>query len=110
MNIIEYIKQAFAYIKNVVRKIINGCINFFSHIVNWFKSLPLNQKRDIPFIANANEFKEMLKTAPTKKVGIFEGVYNDETEEITHHTYLDAESVDRETYNLLANDNLVVLQ
>lgn len=112
MDIIEYIKQAFAYIKKLVVRIINGCLNFAKHIVGWFKNLNLLQKRDVPFIANANspEFKAMLQKAPTKNVGIFEGVYNQETEEIVHHTYLDADSVDKQTYDLLKNENLVVLQ
>lgn len=111
-TIIEYIKQAFALIKNLVVKVINGCVNFVKHIVGWFKGLNLIQKRDVPFIANANsqEFREMLKHAPIKNANIFEGVYNEETGKITHHTYLDADSVDQQTSDVLKNDNLVVLQ
>lgn len=62
-----------------------------------------------PFIANASEFKEMLKTAPKKDVGIFEGVYNEETDEITANRYLDADEVDQKTKNVLGNESLVVL-
>lgn len=110
-QIIEYIKRAFASIKQLIVKFINGCINFVKHILSWFKNLPLIQARDVPFIANANseEFKQLLKKAPVKNVGIFQGVYNQETEEITHHEYLDADSVDEETYNVLGKESLVVL-
>lgn len=112
MDIIELIKSAFVYIKNLIIKVINGCISFFHHILSWFKSLPLVQSRDVPFIANANseEFKNMLKKAPTHDVGIFQGVYNKETNEITHHEYLDGDNFDEKTYSLLNNEKLVVLQ
>lgn len=109
---IEYIKKAFAYIVNLVRKVINGIINFAKNIVNWFKTLNLVQKRDVPFLANANslEFQKMLKTAPVKDVGIFKGVYNEETNEITHHEFVEADGLDQETKDVLGNENLVVLQ
>ena len=84
-------------------------MNFFREVVDWFKSLRLNPQEDTPFIANASEFKEMLKTAPKKDVGIFEGVYNEETDEITANRYLDADEVDQKTKNVLGNESLVVL-
>lgn len=51
----------------------------------------------------------MLKTAPEKKVGIFEGVYNEEKDEITAHRYLDADELDQKTKDVLENEPLVVL-
>ena len=108
-SIINAIKAAFRYIVNLVRKVINGILNFAKEVVDWFKSLRLNPQEDTPFIANASEFKEMLKTAPKKDVGIFEGVYNEETDEITANRYLDADEVDQKTKNVLGNESLVVL-
>ena len=109
--IISWIKGAIAHIKNLVKRFIDGCLQFFKDVVNWFKSLKLNQKEDIPFIANANskEFKQMLKQAPVKNVGIFQGVYNQETDEITHHEYIEADSVDEQTYETLKGEPIVVL-
>ena len=108
-SIIAAIKAAFRYIVNLVRKVINGILNFTKQVVNWFKSLRLDPQKDTPFIADASEFKEMLKAAPKKNVGIFEGVYNEETDEITANRYLDADEVDQKTKDVLGNESLVVL-
>ena len=108
-SIIDAIKAAFRYIVNLVRKVVHGVLNFCREVVDWVKSLRLNPQEDTPFIANASEFKEMLKTAPKKDVGIFEGVYNEETDEITANRYLDADEVDQKTKNVLGNESLVVL-
>lgn len=108
-SIINAIKAAFRYIVNLVRKVIHGVLDFFREVVVWFKSLNLNPQEDTPFIADASEFKEMLKTAPKKNVGIFEGVYNEETDEITANRYLDADSLDAKTKEVLERDPLVVL-
>lgn len=108
-SIINAIKAAFRNIVNLVRKVINGILNFAKEVVDWFKSLSLNPQKDTPFIADAEKFKDMLKTAPEKKVGIFEGVYNEETDEITAHRYLDADELDQKTKDVLENEPLVVL-
>ena len=108
-SIINAIKAAFRYIVNLVRKVINGILNFAKEVVDWFKSLSLNPQKDTPFIADAKKFKDMLKTAPEKKVGIFEGVYKEEKDEITAHRYLDADELDQKTKDVLENEPLVVL-
>lgn len=93
----------------MVRKVIRGVLNFAREVVDWFRSLNLNPQEDTPFIADASEFKEMLKTAPKKDVGIFEGVYNEEEDEIVSHRYLDADSLDARTKEILGKEPLVVL-
>lgn len=110
-KILEFIKGAFRFIRNLVVKIINGCINFFKNVVGWFKNLNLKQSRDIPFVADANkhQIKVLLSKAPVKNVGIFNGVYNQDTDEITHHEYIEADAVDMQTRNVLGNEELVVL-
>lgn len=60
-SIIDAIKAAFRYIVNLVRKVIRGVLNFAREVVDWFRSLNLNPQEDTPFIADASEFKEMLK-------------------------------------------------
>ena len=75
-GIVELIKQAISWIKKVFQFVINGIFNFLAHCVNWFKSLRLDKNRHVPFVANGNQFKDMLQTAPKKNVGIFEGVFN----------------------------------
>lgn len=108
-SIIAAIKAAFRYIVNLVRKVIDGILNFATQVVGWLKSLFLNPQKDTPFIADANEFKDMLKTAPRKNVGIFTGVYNEETDEITANRYLEADEVDEKTKEVLGKEPLVVL-
>lgn len=108
-NIIEAIKGAFRYIVNLVRRVIDGVLNFVKEVVNWFRRLNLNPQKDTPFVADAKKFKELLKTAPRKKVGIFEGVYNEDEDEITAHQYVDADSVDQQTKDVMGNESLVVL-
>ena len=68
-NIIEAIKGAFRYLVNLVRRVIDGVLNFVKEVVNWFRRLNLNPQKDTPFVADAKKFKELLKTAPRKKVG-----------------------------------------
>ncbi|MCQ2225614.1 MAG: hypothetical protein MJZ14_07830 [Paludibacteraceae bacterium] len=108
----ELIRKAVAWIKNVVKRIINGVLNFFSHVVSWFRSLKLNPQTDIPFVINAKDpqFREMLKNAPMKDVGLFKGVYNEQTETITHHEYIAADSCDAQTNQVIGNEALVVLK
>lgn len=108
-NIIEAIKGAFRYIVNLVRRVVNGVLNFVKEVVNWFRRLKLDRNKDIPFVADGKEFKDLLKTAPKKDVGIFEGVYNEDKDEITAHQYVDADSVDQQTKDVMGNESLVVL-
>ena len=42
-------------------------------------------------------------------MGIFEGVYDEEADEITANRYLDADEVDQKTKDVLGNESLVVL-
>lgn len=110
MDIISLIKNAFRFIRNLVKVIISGVFNFARNVVAWFKNIyNLDKEEDTPFMANASKFKEMLKTAPTKNVGIFQGVYNEETDEITHNQYLEADELDAKTREVLGDEPLVVL-
>lgn len=65
--------------------------------------------KDIPFVAKGETFKEMLDRAPVKTIGLFKGVYNKETDEIEHAEFIEADSLDNETRNLIDSDPLVVL-
>lgn len=107
--IINAIKAAFAFIRKVIRVIVSGILNFAAHIVGWFKSLNLEKEKDIPFIADPEKFKEILKTAPVKNVGIFEGVYDEQNDEIVSNRLIDADELDDKTLQVLGDDSLVVL-
>ena len=108
-GIVELIKGAISWIKQIVKRVINGIFNFLADCVNWIKSLRLKKNKHIPFVADAKSFKEMLKTAPTKDFGIFQGVYDEDIDEITHHQFIEADAVDATTRETLGNEDLVVL-
>ena len=108
-GIVELIKQAISWIKKVFQYVINGIFNFLAHCVNWFKSLKLDKNRHVPFVANGNQFKEMLQKAPTKNVGIFEGVYDEATDEIIENRFIEADALDPKTREVLGDEDLVVL-
>lgn len=110
MGIIDAIKACFRFIRNLIRYVVQGILNFAKDVVGWFKKIyNLDQEKDTPFIADASKFKDMLKTAPVKNVGIFQGVYDEEQDEIREHRYIDADAVDNKTKSVLGNDSLVVL-
>lgn len=107
--IAELIKRAISWIKKVFQFVINGIFNFLAHCVNWFKSLRLDKNRHVPFVANGEQFKDMLKTAPKKNVGIFQGVFDEATEEIVANQFIEADALDPKTREVLGNEDLVVL-
>ena len=110
-DIISWIKNAISRLVDFVIKFIDGILDFAKHVVSYFKNLNLNQEEQTPFIANANtpEFKQMLGCAPKKNVGIFQGVYNDQTDEIEHAEYIAADKIDSKTKDVLGRESLVVL-
>ena len=65
----ESIKSLCRAIGKFIVKVINGIIHFFKDVVNWFKTLHLKQKRDVPFVlpTDSPTFKAMLRDAPVKK-------------------------------------------
>lgn len=107
--IMDALKNFFAALKEFVQKIIEGIINFVKEIVNYFKTLELVKGRDIPFIANTEQLKDMIKNAPVKNVGIFEATYNEQSDEIENARYLAADEIDEDTKNVLGEEKLVVL-
>jgi hypothetical protein len=108
-GIVELIKRAISWIKKVFQFVINGIFNFLAHCVNWFKSLRLDKNRHVPFVANGEQFKDMLKTAPKKNVGIFQGVFDEATDEIVENRFIEADALDPKTREVLGNEDLVVL-
>lgn len=108
-SIIEAIKRFLEKLKNFVKRIINGILNFIKEVVNYFKALKLVKDKDIPFIADADQFKEMIKDAPVKNVGIFEGTLNAETDEIENVRYIAADEVDEQTEEVMNGESVVVL-
>lgn len=97
------LRTLFTSIRNFIVTVIHGILNFFKEVVGWFKKLRLNPNKHTPFIADAKRLKQLIHEAPEVNVGIFEGVYNEETEEIEHYREIKADNVDAETKRILSN-------
>lgn len=108
-SIVSIVKKFFNWIK---RKILNGVLSFFGNIFSFFKSDKLKRGRDIPFVADAKseKMREAFGFSPSKNVGIFQGVYNENTEEITRCEYIEADAMDYEAKEMLRGNPLVVLK
>lgn len=111
-DIWDGIKRFFSGVVDFIKKVIRGILNFFRDIVAWFKELRLNPKKDTPFIVKADKLKDLIDNAPVVDVGIFMGVYNEETNEITNYEIVVADALDEETSNTInkGKDGIVVLQ
>jgi hypothetical protein len=104
------VKGFFSACVKLVKKIINAVIDFFKDIVSFFKKLYLNPRKHVPFICDGTKLRELLANAPIRKVGVFQGVYDEETETITHHQIIDANGLDEKTKSVFKDsDGLVVL-
>ena len=91
------------------RKVINGILDFTKEVVGYFRNLNLKLQVHVPFVANLDSFKQELKNAPVKKVGIFQGVFNEQTNEFEHINQVEADSLDQKTREVLGREELVVL-
>jgi hypothetical protein len=105
----DLFSEALAWIKNIVKKVINGVLNFANEVVGYFRNLKLDPKTQTPFLANMNSFKDKLKNAPVKNVGIFQGVYNEQTDAFEDVQQIEADGLDQQTMETLGKDALIVL-
>ena len=108
-KVLELIESAIQFIKKIFRRIINGILNFTRDVILWFQEAFLDQNKHVPFIADTNKIKDLLKTAPVKNVGIFKGVYNQQTDEIERNELIEADNLDQQTKSIIGNETLVVL-
>ena len=102
----EAICDFFEFVVDLVCEVISGILDFATAVLGWFKQRLLQKGVHTPFIANmaSPQFKEMLHKAPTRNVGIFEGVYNEQTEEREDGRTVEADSLDYETRRTLGNE------
>lgn len=107
-DIISKIRKKLKYKEIYPVKTIEGKVNF-QDIVAWFKSLPLDKNKHVPFIAKADQFKDMLNYKPKKNTTLFIGVFDEEKNEIIHAQIIEADSFDEQTREILGNEAFVVL-
>lgn len=109
LTLSEKVKNANIMGVDVSVKTIDGTINF-ADVVGWFKSLKLDKEKDIPFVGNANAFKDMLQNFEQKKsVALFIGVFDEKSDKIIHSQIIEADDFDQKTREVLGSEDLVVL-
>jgi phage-related protein len=106
--VINLIFGAIECLVDFVIEVIDGVISFIDDVVGYFKKLSLVQGRDIPFALDGKKFREILANAPVKNIGIFEGVYNEQTNKITDGRYISGEDVDAKTKEALGKEGIAV--
>lgn len=94
---------------NTVKRLVVAVVNFFTHVLDYFRKLLLRLERHKPFIADLSKLKAEIKDEPVKNCGIFQGVYDEYTDEIIHTQVVESNSLDAKTREVLGNDKLVVL-
>ena len=107
--IFEAIGDLFDLIGDVVAILVGAVLSFFDWVVDYFRGLKLRRGRDIPFIADERKLADLIHKAPQKNVGIFQGVYNEDTDKIEHYRSLEADEMDEDLKRTLGREKLVVL-
>jgi len=80
-------------------------------IVAYLKEYVPNQKKDIPFVANAKaiEFKSLFDGEFMHDEAIFFGIYDQTTDMIRCAKVITAPSIDKQLKDVLSNEPLVIL-
>lgn len=110
----ESIKSFFRRVGNAIIRIVEQVINFFTHVVSYFKRLfsegKIKQGRDTPFIIKSEKLKQMVHEAPEINAGIFQATYNEYTEEVENVRCVEGD-LDEPTRNALnqSNNGIVTL-
>lgn len=93
--------------------IIQAVVDFFSNVIEYFKSLDLQKNLHAAFIMNtektANNPLSSLISDELSGKGIIEGVYNKATDSIDSLRYIGGEGVDEKTENIIKDNPIVVL-
>ena len=108
-SIWEWLKEAGRAFWNAIKRLVVAVVNFFTHVRDYFRKLFLRPERHKPFVADLSKLKAEIKDAPVKNCGIFQGVYDEYTDEIIHTQVVESNSLDAKTREVLGNDKLVVL-
>lgn len=99
-------------IVNTKPTIIERELSFVSDVVDHFKSLNLDPKKDTPFIIDGNKLQQNVKmSVAVGGPSLFMGVYHEDSNTITDCKWIKALSYDKQTIEVLshAQDGIVAL-
>lgn len=84
---------------------------FQEQVVDWFRNIEgLAKEKHIPFIADARKMDSLTSWKPTRNHGIILGVYNEALDAVEHCRFIDCDSLDARTQEVLGIETLIVLQ
>lgn len=107
---LDLIASAIIFVVDIVIDIIDGIIDFWNDVVGYFKKLSLVRGRDIPFIADPELIKNMLRDAPVIETnGIFEAVYDEDTNQIKNSRFVCGDDLDNQTKAAIHDKGIAVL-
>lgn len=107
--IFDAIETFFNAVRDFVHSVIDGMISFIECVTDYFRGLKLRKGRDVPFIADKGKLADIIHQAPVKEIGIFEGTYNEDTDEIENARVIEADELDDRTKEILKDEKLVIL-
>lgn len=97
-----------------VTVIIQAVVDFFSNIVEYFKSLNLKKNLQTAFVMSTEKSAmnplAVLVPEGLEGKGVIEGVYNNVTDNIESLRYIGGEGVDEKTESLIKDNPIVVLK
>ena len=111
----DLLSAAWDYICEIfITVIIDTMISFYSEVVEYFKSLRLEQGVHIPFIFGedspiASQLSG-LRTDTHEGPGVYEGVFNEKTEQLDSLRWVEGTGMDEETSNAIKNKDILVLK
>ena len=98
----EFILDCLRSLRDWVVDLIVTVVSWVENVVGWFKKLKLDKKRHIPFTIDMKTLRKQLDNAPViEGSGVFEAVYDEQTDEMVAHNTIKANSLDRKTQDAL---------
>lgn len=97
---------------NIKPTIIERELSFVSDVVDYFKSLNLDHKKDTPFIIDGFKLQQAVKMSVTVGgLSLFMGVYHEDSNTITDYKWIQPLSFDNQTKEVMshARDGIVAL-
>ena len=97
-----------------VTVILDTIISFYSEVVEYFKSLRLEQGTHIPFIFGedspvASQLSG-LRSDTHGGPGVYEGVFNEKTEQLDSLRWVEGTGMDQETFDSIKDKDILVLK
>lgn len=106
-------RQQYKKLINASTEQIEGELQFCD-VVSYFRDLDLNEKKDVPFIANgkSTQFQDVAKGIITPRVGydlLMIGVFDEKADEFHHAKFIFSKGWDEKLTEVMGSDAMVVL-